>query len=215
MSAIRLHGYFRSSATWRVRIALHHKQLAYQTVPVHLVANGGEQHSDAYRALNPMREVPALEIDGLVLTQSLPILEYLEETRPAHPLLPGIPADRAHARRIAEVINAGIQPVQNLRVLHYVEKTLGAGPEGRQAWAAHWIRLGFEGLEAIVAQTAGTYCVGDAVSIADVCLVPQVYNARRFAVDLTPFPTLVRIEAALVALPAFVAAAPDVQPDAQ
>lgn len=215
MSAIRLHGYFRSSATWRVRIALHHKQLAYETVPVHLVANGGEQHSDAYRALNPMREVPALEIDGLVLAQSLPILEYLEETRPAHRLLPGNPADRAHARRIAEVINAGIQPVQNLRVLHYVEKTLGAGPEGRQAWAAHWIRLGFEGLEAIVAQSAGTYCVGDAVSIADVCLVPQIYNARRFAVDLTPFPTLARIEAALVALPAFVAAAPEVQPDAQ
>lgn len=215
MSAIRLHGYYRSSATWRVRIALHHKQLAYETVPVHLVANGGAQFSDAYRALNPMREVPALEIDGLVLTQSLPILEYLEETRPAHPLLPSNAADRAHARRIAEVINAGIQPVQNLRVLNYVEKTLGAGPEGRQAWAAHWIRFGFDGLEAIVAQTAGTYCVGDAVSLADLCLVPQVYNARRFSVDLTPYPTLVRVEAALLQLPAFVAAAPEVQPDAQ
>jgi maleylpyruvate isomerase len=209
-----LHNYFRSSASQRVRIALNLKGIAYEYRSVHLVNGGGEQFSAEYRALNPMREVPSLEIDGHVLAQSLPIIEYLEQTRPTPPLLPDAPHLRARARQIAEIVNSGIQPLQNLRVLAKIEGMLPPGQFVREEWCRHWISNGFEALEALVAQTAGRYAIGDSVSLADIFIAPQMGAARRFKVDLAPFPLLVRIDAALSELPAFADAAPERQPDA-
>lgn len=214
MSAVRLHSYFRSSASWRVRIALAWKGIEYEYVPVHLVRDGGEQHSAAYRALNPLRSVPTLEIDGVVLAESLAIIEYLEETRPNPPLLPSDPVQRARVRQLAEVVNSGIQPVQNLRVLQKLGRDWNADDAARAHWARHWIELGLEALEKLLERHSGTYSVGDDVTVADVCLVPQLYNARRFGVELAPFENVRRIEDALGQLPAFQAAAPDKQPDA-
>lgn len=211
---VRLFGYFRSSCSWRVRIALNWKGIAYDTVPVHLLREGGEQHQDAYRMLNPMREVPTLEIDGVHLAQSLAILEYLEETRPEPPLLPREPHLRARARQLAEIVNAGIQPVQNLRVLQQLGRSFDADDAARRQWAAHWISQGLEAFERIARETAGTCSVGDSVTFADLCLVPQLYNARRFGVDPARFETISRIEGHLVALPAFRNALPERQPDA-
>lgn len=215
MNGLKLYSYWRSSCSWRVRIALNLKGLAYEYVPVHLLKDGGQQNTDAYRALNPMRTVPTLEWSeaGAVqrLGQSLAILEYLEARFPTPALLPAEPLTRARVRMLAEMVNSGIQPLQNLMVLQYVKGELKADDK---AFAAHWNRRGLESLEAAVKETAGTYCVGDSVSFADLCLVPQLYGARRFGVDLTPFPTLTRIEAACNALPAFQAAHPDRQPDA-
>lgn len=213
MSRARLHGYFRSSASWRVRIALKLKGVDYDYVPVNLVRDGGEQYSETYRSFNPLQAVPALEIDGHVLSESLAIIGYLDETRPNPPLLPDDPYLRAEARRIAEAVNAGIQPLQNLRVLNKIDADFHAGAEGRKAWAAHFNERGLRGLEALVATTAGRYCVGDQVTLADVCLAPQLYGARRFGVDVARFPTLLRIEAGLMELPAFADAVPSRQPD--
>lgn len=211
---LQLYGYWRSSATWRVRIALAHKGLSWTTIPVHLVRDGGQQHADAYRALNPMREVPTLLVDGVAYAQSAAILEFLEEAVPTPALLPADPAQRAHARRLFEIINSGIQPLQNLRVLQHLETGLSLGPEQRSAWARHWISAGFDGLEPVLASRAGVYAVGDHVSVADTALVPQVYNARRFGLEVERWPTIARIDAALERLPAFRAAHPDRQPDA-
>ena len=210
-----LYGYWRSSATWRVRIGLALKGVAYQVSPVHLIADGGQQHSATYRAMNPMREVPTLHIDGLVLTQSLAILEYLEETRPHPPLLPSTPALRATCRQLAEIVNSGMQPVQNLRVLQALEADFGANPAQRKAWAQRWIAHGLDALESAAQHSAGLYLVGESVTLADLCLVPQLYNARRFDVGLDAYPLLRRVDAALAALPAFQVAHPDAQPDAQ
>ncbi len=208
---MKLHGYWRSSASWRVRIALAWKDLAYDYVPVHLVRGGGEQHAQGYRASNPMRQVPLLALDGGVeLSQSLAIIEYLEERHPAPGLLPADPIARARARQLAEIVNSGIQPLQNLAVLQHLD-TLAVD---RNAWAVHWISRGLEALESLAKTTAGRYAVGDAVSIADLCLIPQLYSSRRFPVDLAPYPTLLRIEAACAELPAFQAAHADRQPDA-
>ena len=216
---ITLHGYWRSSASWRVRIALAHKGLPYDNQPVHLVRDGGEQHSDDYRALSPLAQVPTLIIDDadapggtLQLTQSLAIIEYLDERFPDPPLLPASKAGRALARQHAEVINAGTQPLQNLYVLQRVKDALGCDSK---AWAVHFITRGLTGLEALASRTAGDYLIGDAVSVADLCLIPQLYNARRFGIDLSAMPTLLRVEARCQALPAFIAAHPDQQPDAQ
>ena len=212
-STVSLYGYFRSSSAWRVRIALAHKGMAYDNVPVHLVRDGGEQHSAEFAAINPMRQVPALRIDGLTLTQSLPILEYLEETRPDAPLLPSSPAERFVARQYAEIVNAGIQPVQNLAVLQRLEREFDATGAQKKAWGRAVIETGFDALEQLVATTAGTCCIGDRVTIADLYLVPQLYNARRFGVALDLYPTLTRVEAHLETLPAFVAAHAHNQPD--
>lgn len=212
-ATVRLHSYFRSSASWRVRIGLAFKGIDYEYHPVHLLKDGGQQHSDSYRKLNPLRAVPTLEIDGLVLGESLAILEYLEETRPTPPLLPANPAARAQARQLAEVVNAGIQPVQNLRVLQHLEQDWGADQAAKAKWARHYIGRGLEALEALVVHSAGQCSVGDSVSIADLCLVPQLYNARRFAVEMERFPRLLEIEAHLKQLPAFQAAEPNRQPD--
>jgi maleylpyruvate isomerase len=213
---LRLHNYWRSSASQRVRIALGWKALPWEYVPVHLTRDGGEQHAPAYRALNPMGQLPALEIledDGgiKVITQSMAIIEYLDERWPAEALLPADPYLRARARGLAELINSGIQPLQNLTTTRKV-KALG-GDEA--AWVQGFIADGLAAFEATATASAGRFCVGDAPTIADVYLIPQLHGARRFGVDLEPLPLLRRIEAACTELPAFVAAEPGRQPDAQ
>jgi maleylpyruvate isomerase len=208
---IRLYGYWKSSCSWRVRIALGWKGVAWESIPVHLVKDGGKQNDDAYVARNPLRQVPWLELaDGRGIGQSLAILEWLEEVHPEPPLLPADGYLRAKARQIAEGVNSGIQPLQNLAVLQHVKRTLGADAD---AWARHWIARGFEGLEAQVAGSAGKFAVADWPSFADVCLVPQLFNARRYGVELAAYPTLLRVEAACMELPAFAAAHPDRQGD--
>ncbi|EPX61008.1 Maleylacetoacetate isomerase [Cystobacter fuscus DSM 2262] len=212
---MRLYNYWRSSSSWRVRIALNLKGLSYEYVPVHLVKDGGEQHSEAYRALNPLSTVPLLEVTegGRVhrLSQSMAILEYLEERHPSPALLPADPFLRGRARMLAEVVNSGIQPLQNLTVLQRVKTECNADDK---AWAAHWIARGLAAFQAMAQETAGRYCVGDSVSFADACLVPQLYSARRFGVDLQPYGLLTRVEAACASLPAFQAAHAERQPDA-
>jgi maleylpyruvate isomerase len=212
---MKLYSYWRSSCSWRVRIALNLKGLHYTYEAVHLLKDGGQQNSEAYRAVNPMRTVPTLEFEegGVVrrLSQSLAILEYLEERYRTPALLPAEPLLRARVRMLSEMVNSGIQPLQNLAVLQWVKGELKGDDK---AFAAHWNARGLAALEAAVKETAGTYCVGDTVSFADICLVPQLHGGRRFGVDLTPYPTLTRIEAACDKLPAFQAAHPDRQPDA-
>jgi maleylpyruvate isomerase len=215
MTTLRLYGYWRSSSTWRVRLGLGLKGVAYAHEGVNLLA--GEQFSEAHRARSPMSMIPVLEVeDGertLRLVQSMAILEWLDETHPEPPLLPGDPAGRARVRALAEHVNSSIQPLQNASVLKLLRERLGKG--GDTSWAAHWIGRGLEALERAVNDGgAGRFCHGDRPSLADVYLVPQLYNARRFAVDVEPFPTLRRIEEACAALPAFQTAHPDHQPDA-
>ncbi|RJS22531.1 maleylacetoacetate isomerase [Corallococcus sp. H22C18031201] len=216
MKGLRLYSYWRSSASWRARVGLHFKGLSFEYIPVHLMEDGGKQNTAEYRALNPMRTVPTLEWtengETRRLSQSLPILEYLDARVPQPSLFPEDLLLKARVRMLAEMVNSGIQPLQNLSVLQKLKNELKAD---ERAWAAHWIGRGLEALEATVKPWAGRFCMGDAVSLADICLVPQLYNARRFAVDVAAFPTLLRIEAACEALPAFQAAHPDRQPDAQ
>ena len=208
-----LYGYFRSSAAYRVRIALNHKGLDYTQAPVSLVKD--EQHAPHYLALNPQGLVPALSDKGVLLTQSLAICEYLDEAYPDTPrLLPVDPAERAQVRAIAQTIACDIHPINNLRVLNYLKGELGVDEEGRNGWYRHWVELGFDALEQSLAGMAGYYCAGDSVTLADVCLVPQLFNARRFAVDLAPYPRLVAVGEGLESLPAFAAAHPSKQPDA-
>ncbi len=221
MSALTLYSYFRSSASYRVRIALNLKGLDYTQVPVHLVRGGGEQLGDAYRAVNPDGLVPAL-VDGdaqnaAPLTQSLAIVEYLDELHPEPPLLPATPADRAYVRAVALQIACEIHPVDNLRVLAYLKTTLGISDEQKTAWYAHWIGVGFASLEKRLAAEprVGRFVFGDTPGLADLCLVPQVWNARRFAVPLDAYPTLMGICERAAALPAFARAEPSVQPDAE
>jgi maleylpyruvate isomerase len=213
---MKLYGFWRSSATWRVRIALAYKGIEYEYVPVHLRRGGGEQHRPEFRAKNPIGFVPVLElsIDGRErrLGESLAILELLEELHPSPALLPTDGFLRARARQIALLIAADVQPLQNTVVRDWVERELGADGS---AWTRHWVTRGLEAVEALVRETAGTYAVGDAVSHADACIVPQLYNARRFGIDTEPYPTLRSIEAACAALPAFVAAHASNQPDAE
>lgn len=210
----RLYGYWRSSATWRVRIGLHLKGVEHRYEPVHLVRGGGEQHGEAHQARNPMGQVPVLEVEGphgpVLLTQSLAILEWLDERYPAPPLLPADPLGRARARALAEVVNSGIQPLQNLGVGRRVADLGG----DVAAWNHAVIRDGLRALERMVAGETTAFLAADHPTIADCCLVPQLYNARRFSVDLADCPRLVAVEAACVALPAFQAAHPDVQLDA-
>jgi maleylpyruvate isomerase len=214
---MKLHGYFRSSASYRVRIALNLKGLSYEQASVHLARGGGEQFSPAFRKLNPQSLVPVLEDGLLTLTQSVAIIEYLEETHPRPPLLPATPAERARVRALALAIACDIHPLNNTRVITYVAGPMGAGEEGKLTWYRHWIAEGLRPLEAMLAgdSATGKFCHGDAPGLADCCLVPQLANARRFKCDVAPYPTLLAIEKNCHALEAFQRAAPDQQPDAE
>ncbi|RAK01441.1 maleylacetoacetate isomerase [Aliidiomarina maris] len=210
---IQLYGYWRSSASYRVRIALHIKDIDFDYRAVHLVKDGGEQKSAAYAKLNPAQLVPTLVDGDLVLNQSLAIIEYLDSL--AGPLLvPQDPKQAAIVRMLAHDMASDLQPITNLRVLQYVTGTLDAGDAGRQAWIAHWVARAFAAFEVRLKQYSGRYCVGDNVTLADICLVPQVYNAKRFDVDFTPYPTLMQVYENLQALEAFQKAAPERQADA-
>jgi maleylpyruvate isomerase len=209
---MKLYNYWRSSASWRVRIALAFKNVAYEYLPVNLIEQGGGQHSAEYKRLNPMEQVPTLVLDdGRQLSQSLAILEYLEETVPRPSLLPADPYLRARARQLAELVNAGIQPMQNLGTMQQLH---ARGLDAKE-WVHHFITRGLDALQASAAPTAGTFLVGDAPSFADVCLVPQLYNARRFSIDLAPWPLLVRVDEACSKLQPFQSAHGDHQPDAK
>ncbi|MEH3039158.1 MAG: maleylacetoacetate isomerase [Sphingomonas paucimobilis] len=206
-----LHGYFRSTASYRVRIALNLKGVAHRHAFHHL--RKGEQRDDGYLAINPQGLVPALEIDAGVLTQSVAICEYLDETCPEPPLLPANPWQRARVRAVALAIACDIHPVQNLKVLARL-RSLGLAEEQVTAWAADVIAEGLEACDRLIADSAGRFCFGDQVTLADLCLVPQLVNARRFGVELR-WPRLLAIEANCLALPAFADAVPERQPDAE
>jgi maleylacetoacetate isomerase len=211
---MKLYSYFRSSAAYRVRIALNLKGIAYETASVHLVKDGGHNRRPEYRAVNPQMRVPALVTDtGEVLIQSLAIIDYLDEIRPDPPFLPKDRIARAKARALADIVACDIHPLNNTSPLRYLKRVLHQEQSAIDAWYHHWVTEGFEALEALVAPAP--YCCGSAVTIADILLVPQVYNARRLKVPLEAFPKITAIEAACLALPAFDRARPENQPDAE
>jgi maleylacetoacetate isomerase/maleylpyruvate isomerase len=214
---MKIHTYYRSSASYRVRIALGLKNLRPEQAYVHLSKDGGAQFAASFDALNPQHLVPVLEDAGNVLTQSLAIIEYLDETHPQPPLLPADAAGRARVRALSQVIASDIHPINNLRVLKYLGEELGVTPEQKNAWYRHWVDLGLRALERqIAAQPAtGRFCHGDSPTMADCCLVPQLYNARRFGCDLESYPRLLTIDANCAELAAFRDAHPDRQPDAE
>ena len=211
---VKLYSYFRSSAAYRTRIALNLKGLPYAMESIHLTKGGGRQHAPEFRAVNPQRRVPALALDdGDVLIQSLAIIEYLDETHPEPPLLPADPVARAHVRALAQVIACDIHPLNNVTPLFYLKNELKHDQDAINRWYAHWVTVGFETVEALL--KPGPYAFGAAVGLADICLVPQVYNARRFNVPLDRFPNIVAVDAACLKLPAFDQARPENQPDAE
>lgn len=218
---MKLYSYFRSSASYRVRIALNLKGLPYDLVSVHLLKNGGEQFTPEYRTLNPDALIPALIDDsiagGAALTQSLAIIEYLDETHPQPPLLPTAPVDRAYVRSIALSIACEIHPLNNLRVLRYLKRELKVSEEDKDAWYRHWCEQGLAALETTLARDprVGTFCHGETPTLADCCLVPQIANAQRLNCDLSSMPTIMRINDACLSLDAFIKAAPANQPDAE
>ncbi|WP_333825301.1 maleylacetoacetate isomerase [Pinisolibacter sp.] len=209
------HGYFRSSAAWRCRIAFALKGVMPEFVAVHL--RRGDQRSESYVAKNPQALVPALEVEGRVLAQSLAIIEWLDETVPEPPLLPAHPLDRAEVRAFSQAIACDIHPINNLRVLNYLKNPLGHSQDEVDIWVRHWCETGLSGLEEVARRNAhrGRYAFGDTPSLADICLAPQMGGARRFGTDTTKFARLSEIEAALDALPAFANAVPGRQPDAE
>lgn len=218
---MQLYSYFRSSASYRVRIALNLKGLAFETVPVHLLRNGGEQLTPEFRRLNADGLVPVLiDDDGeqpTALTQSLAIIEYLEETHPQPALLPESPGDKAYVRSLALSIACDIHPLNNLRVLRYLVRNLKVSDEDKNGWYRHWCEQGLAALERTLANDprTGRFCFGDKPGLADCCLVPQVANAQRLDCDLSSMPTIMRINDACLALEAFADAAPAKQPDAE
>lgn len=214
---MKLYTFFRSSASYRVRIALNLKGLTYESAPIHLRRGGGEQLGAAYKAINPQALVPAFEDNGKILTQSLAIIEYLDEKHPHPSLFPKDPADKALVRSMAMVIACEVHPIQNLRVLNYVKKAYNQSDEQVNRWAQHWIDLGLSALEQMIdAQPKrGNVCFGDTPTLADICLIPQLGNARRYGCDLSKYPSIVAIEKHCNALPAFANAAPEKQPDAE
>lgn len=207
--ALKLYDYWRSSAAYRLRIALHLKGVAFESVEISLHPDVRAQHSDKYRALNPQMRVPAIEVDGQVVGQSMAILEWLEETYPTPSILPADPLLRLRARALADTIACDVHPLNNPSVLNVLKGTYGADGDAISVWYADWITRGFTALEAQVAGHDTPFLFGDAPTIAEITLIPQIYNAQRFDVDLTPFPTLMKIDAACRNLPAFAAATPE------
>ena len=214
-ATLKLYGYWRSSAAYRVRIALNLKGLAFENLPVHLVKDGGQQHSADYRALNPQGLVPLLVDGDERIGQSLAIFEYLEEIFPLPPLLPDDPADRARVRSLALHIACDVHPLNNTRVLQYLSGTLGVEDEVKNEWVRHWIATGLASVEQGLDPFEGRLSLGRRPGYLEACLIPQVYNARRFACDLTAYPRILEMVERCETLEAFAKAAPEVQPDAQ
>jgi maleylpyruvate isomerase len=211
---VKLYSYFRSSAAYRVRIALNLKGIPYEMAAIHLTKDGGHNRRPEFHAINPQMRVPALALDdGRVLVQSLAIIEYLDETHPKPPLLPADPIARAHVRAVAQMIACDIHPLNNVGPLRYLKHQLGQEQAAIDAWYHHWVIEGFEAVEALI--EPGPYACGGAVTLADLCLVPQVFNARRLKVPLDRFPKIVAADAACMKLPAFDKARPENQPDAE
>lgn len=209
---MKLYSYFRSSASYRVRIALNLKNLPYEIIPVHLVK--GEQKSDDYKAKNPSGLIPALELsNGKIITQSMAILDFLENEYPQNPLLPSDNVDRAIVQSMCNIIACDTHPLNNLRVLQYLTGELNISDEQKQNWYAHWITVNFGALESLLKIHSGKYCFGDTVTMADICLIPQVYNANRFKVDLRDFPNILKVAENCSQLEAFVHASPEKQVD--
>ncbi len=216
MSEFALYGYFRSSAAFRARIALNLKGIKPELRFIHLLKDGGQQHTAEYKALNPQELIPALAHDGHTITQSLAIIEYLNDVVPEPPLLPRDSYGRARCREIAYVVACDIHPVNNLRVGQYIKRTFKMQDEDVFAWQRHWIEVGFNALEKLLSSPlTGTFCHGDMPTIADICLIPQVANARRVNLNIETWPTIARIEAHALSTSAFDAALPKNQPDAE
>jgi maleylpyruvate isomerase len=214
---MKLYTFFRSSASFRVRIALNLKGIGYEQASIHLRRGGGEQLQPAYKTLNPQALVPALEDNGQILTQSVAVIEYLEEKYPSPPLLPKDPAGRALVRSMALVIACEVHPIQNLRVLNYVKNRYNQTDDQVNQWSRHWIDLGLTALEQMIAAqpNRGKFCFGNTPTLADICLIPQLGNARRYGCDLSQYPSILGIDGNCMSLPAFADAAPEKQPDAE
>jgi maleylacetoacetate isomerase len=211
---VKLYGFFRSSAAYRVRIALNLKKLPYDQQSIHLSRDGGAQWSEAFRAINPQKRVPALALStGEILLQSLAIIEYLDEVYPEHPLLPAEAIERAQARAIAQICACDIHPLNNLVAMNYLKGPLKHVQAEVDEWYRHWVTQGFDAIEALL--RPGPYALGAHVTLADICLVPQVFNARRFQVDMTRYPKITAVDAACLKVPAFDKARPENQPDAE
>ena len=214
LQLMKLYGYWRSSAAYRVRIALHLKNQSFDSIPVHLVNNGGEQHSSDYIALNPTHLVPSFVDKELTLNQSLAIIDYLDEKYPEVSVYPQNLATKMQVKALAYDIACEIHPLNNLRVQQYLVQELAVTDQQKTEWCYHWMGLGFSAIETKLAQTAGNYCFGDEITLADICLVPQVYNAKRINLDMSKYPLITRIVDNCNLLPAFINALPENQPDA-
>jgi len=214
---MKLYTYFRSSAAYRVRIALSLKGIGYQSIPIHLVKNGGEQHSEAYKALNPAELVPAIEAEGEILRQSIAIIEYLDEVYPEPSLIPGSALERSRIRAFSQDIACDIHPLNNLRVLQYLERNLNCDAASKTAWYHHWLGMGFQALEKTLESSSegSGFCFGDTPTMADCCLVPQVYNALRFDFDVSGFRNIMRVYERCMEVEAFMNASPESQSDSQ
>lgn len=212
---MKLYGYWRSSAAYRVRIALHLKALDFESVPVHLVKNGGEQHSDSYVEMNPTHLVPTFVDGNFTLHQSMAVIDYLDEKYPQVPLYPSNLVEKSQVKALALDVACEVHPVNNLRVQQYLANTLATTEQQKLAWSHHWMNIGFAAIEKQLSATSGQYSFGDKITMADICLVPQVYNANRFSLDMKPFPNIVRVVNNCNELIAFQRALPENQSDAQ